>query len=248
MTYCVGIQLNEGMILASDSRTNAGVDQVGSYPKMFTFVWKGERQFVLLSSGNLATTQAVVHRLFLDSENPECKTSLRTVVDMHAAADYLGSVSLDVQKRSEDRQDSSVRFEATFILAGQIGSARHAMFLIYPEGNHIAPSPYHPFLQIGETKYGKPILDRIVHVGMSIDDATRCALVSLDSTMRSNLTVGPPIDLLMLHSGQLDGGTQARLGQDNPYLLSLCKHWHKGLERIFHGLPPFNWEKLKDHS
>ncbi|MEO5372327.1 MAG: hypothetical protein H7833_19835 [Magnetococcus sp. DMHC-1] len=234
------------MILASDSRTNAGVDQVGSYPKMFNFVWKGERQFVLLSSGNLATTQGVVHRLFLDSESSECQTSLRTVVDMHAAADYVGSVNLDVQKRFENRQDPQVRFEATFILAGQIGSARHAMFLIYPEGNHIAPSPYHPFLQIGETKYGKPILDRIVHAEMSMDDASRCVLVSLDSTMRSNLTVGPPIDLLKLRTGELDGGVQVRLGQDNPYLLSLCRHWHRGLERIFHGLPPLNWERLKD--
>ncbi|OSM02024.1 peptidase [Magnetofaba australis] len=242
MTYCVGILLKEGMVLASDSRTNAGVDQVGIYPKMHLFAWEGERHFAVLAAGNLATTQAVVAQLASDGENEEIETNLRTVASLTDAADYLGEISRAVQKRYAGDGDKSV-FQATFMLAGQIQGEPMGMHLIYPEGNHIEPSPYQPYLQIGETKYGKPILDRIVTSNMSLENAARTALVSHDSTMRSNLSVGPPIDLLIYRRNQIDGGKHIRMQQNTPYLASLRKQWQKGMERIFHRLPLFDWEK-----
>ncbi|OYV51561.1 MAG: peptidase, partial [Burkholderiales bacterium 21-58-4] len=152
MTYCLAIKVDEGLVFASDSRTNAGVDHVSTYSKMHTFIWPGERYFVLLSSGNLATTQAVVKRVRDEGE----AGGLRTVSSMDAAASYIGRISTDIQR--EQRERASTDFEATFILGGQISGQSPAIYLIYPQGNFIHESSGHPYLQMGETKYGKPIL------------------------------------------------------------------------------------------
>ena len=163
MTYCLAVKTHSGIVFASDSRTNAGLDYVNSYSKMHAFVVPGERAFVLLTAGNLGTTQAVVHRLQRDMEDPEVQRSLRTVEYLFDAAEYVGAVSCQVQARhGETAKQENINFEASFILGGQIEGHAHDIVLIYPEGNYITVSPTNPFLQIGENKYGKPILDRIV--------------------------------------------------------------------------------------
>lgn len=246
MTYCLAISVNAGLVFASDSRTHGGVDQVSIYPKMHTFTWEHERVFVLLSAGNLATTQAVVKQLNLDIDEPDAEQSLRTVDHLAQAADYVGQVSAGIQKRHGAMQaKQNVSFEVSFIFGGQIGSEAPELFLIYPQGNYITVSPEHRYLQIGEIKYGKPILDRIVEPGLSMEDAARCALVSLDSTMRSNISVGPPVDLALYDRDSLVLSRQLRFKMNTPYYASLRKQWGEGLKRLFTELPRFDWEKEK---
>ncbi|MBF0286138.1 MAG: peptidase [Magnetococcales bacterium] len=243
MTYCVAAALEDGLVFASDSRTNAGVDHINTYCKMHAFCWEGERVFVLLSAGNLATTQAVTHRLTRDLDQPDAPMNLRKARDMHEAADYVGEVSAQTQKRQESLAGASANFSATFILGGQIGRADPDLLLIYPEGNYIHYSPERPFLQVGETKYGKPVLDRLITWDLSLPAAARCILVSLDGTMRSNLTVGPPIDLLVYTRNSLTIQRRLRYKANSSTLSSLRKHWNEGLKKAFLDLPPFDWEK-----
>ncbi len=243
MTYCLAISLNAGLVFASDSLTSAGVDNISTYSKMHTFVWEGERVLVLLSAGNLGTTQAVVKKLELDSKLQGEQPTLRTAAHMTEAAEYVGEVSAAIQRRQEGMTQQAVSFEASFILGGQIGAEPPELFLIYPQGNNIRVSPEHPFLQIGETKYGKPILDRIIQPSLSLEDAGRCALVSIDSTMRSNLSVGPPVELLLYHKDSLVQGRRYRFKLNTPYYASLRKHWTEGLKRVFDELPRFDFEK-----
>ncbi|HIJ84296.1 MAG: Peptidase [Magnetococcales bacterium] len=243
MTYCVGILLDDGIVLASDSRTNAGVDQIACYTKTHTFTWLGQRHMALLSSGNLATTQSVISQLQREAQlNDSHGPSLASLGSMEEAAHHVGRVSLAIQEQYASKAHAEARFDATFILAGQIAGQSPQLFLIYPEGNPITPSPYSPFLQIGETKYGKPILDRIITPALSLENAARCALVSMDSAMRSNLSVGPPLDLMIYRRGQIDGGIHTRFELNTPYLVALRKSWNNGLKRLFQRLPEFNWE------
>ncbi|MDQ2069936.1 peptidase [Natronospira bacteriovora] len=192
MTYCVAIRSEAGLVLASDSRTSAGVDDVSVYSKMHVLPGNERRCLVLLSAGNLATTQAVTSRIQRDLKDPEAEQSLDQLEHMDDVAEYIGSISTRVQRGGEGSTQADFRPEASFILAGQLGDDEPDCYLIYPEGNFIRVSRDKPFLQIGETKYGKPILDRIVEPDISLEMAARCALVSLDSSMRSNLSVGPP--------------------------------------------------------
>lgn len=243
MTYCLAIQLNAGLVFASDSRTNAGVDQISTYPKMHVFNREGEYLLVLLSSGNLATTQAVVKRLEMDACADDDRPSLRTLRHMSEVARYLGRISMEVQHyHRELLGDSSVNFEATFILGGQLAGQAHEMYLIYPQGNYIAASPNSPFFQIGETKYGKPILDRVIDSSVPLEAAARCALVSMDSTVRSNLTVGPPFDLAIYEKDALKIARKLHYKQNSPYFASLRKAWGEGLHDLFLSLPRFDWE------
>ena len=241
MTYCVAINTDQGLVFCSDSRTNAGFDNVSSYSKMHTFVWPGERTLVLLSAGNLGTTQTVIKRLWNDIESgaPE---SLQNIPTMLAASDYIANVSSAVQKQQNERDATGTSFEATFILGGQIGTARPETMLLYAQGNYIHESDEHPFLQIGETKYGKPILDRIIKRSLPLPVAARCALVSMNSTVRSNLTVGPPIDLLIYEKDRLDFGQRMTLSANDPFALELAEAWNQGLERALDSLPRFPWE------
>ncbi|MBI1173685.1 MAG: peptidase [Sideroxydans sp.] len=240
MTYCLAIKVDQGLVFASDSRTNAGVDHVSTYSKMHTFDWPG-RFFVLLSSGNLATTQAVVKRIRSDAENNDIP-SLRTVADMDAAANYVGKVSTDIQRIQAERDTVDSNYEATFIFGGQIASHDSAIFLIYTQGNYIHESAEHPFLQVGETKYGKPILDRVILPDTPLDLAGHCALVSINSTIRSNLTVGPPIDLLLYPNDNPLGARRLSLTEHDPFYRRLSDAWNEGLRNALNDLPPFEWE------
>ena len=242
MTYCVAIDLDDGLVFASDSRTNAGVDQVSTYSKMHTFEVKGQRMFVVLTAGNLATTQAVVHRLKRDMED-NAEESLATVERMSDAAEYLGRLNREeTEKHSEALSRSGMQAEATMIIGGQIGEAPPGVYLIYPQGNYITTSQQTRFLQIGESKYGKPILDRIIEHDTGLGDAARCALVSIDSTIRSNLTVGPPIEVLVYERGTLDFDHYLCMEADDEYLRSLTQAWDENIKRAFTDLPRFDWE------
>jgi putative proteasome-type protease len=244
MTYCVAIHVDQGLVFCSDSRTNAGIDNVSTYSKMHTFAWPGERFFCLLSAGNLATTQAVVKKLEGDVPNG-LVPNLQSVSTMQEAVDYVGIVSTHVQRTHANRDIANTSFEATFIFGGQIGSAPPEIFMVYPQGNFIHESKEHPFLQIGEIKYGKPILDRVVKGDVTLERAARCALVSMNSTIRSNVTVGPPVDLLLYERDSLGEGRRSVFTEDDPFARQLSERWNEGLLMALENLPRFEWEQVK---
>jgi putative proteasome-type protease len=241
MTYCLAAKTDHGLVFASDSLTNAGIDHVSTYSKMYTFVQPGNRMFVLLAAGNLATTQSVVKHLQADCQ-ADIQPCLNSVQNMNEAVEYVGSVSTEVQRSQASRDTANTNFEATFILGGQIAGQPPEIFMIYPQGNHIHESKSHPFLQIGEVKYGKPILDRVIRPDTPLELAARCALVSINSTIRSNLSVGPPVDLLIYNTDALDGGRHVVLSEDDPYYRALGDAWNEGLRQALNNLPPFDWE------
>lgn len=242
MTYCLAIKVNEGLVFASDSRTNAGVDYVSTFSKMHTFIEPGERLYVLLSAGNLATSQAVLNAIQrdMDEDKPE---NLKTFKYLFDAAHYIGHLSQRIQhEHREAAERSKINNEASFILGGQIGERTPKIYLIYPQGNYITASEETPYLQIGETKYGKPILDRVIRAETSLEDAARCALVSLDSTMRSNISVGPPLELSIYRQNQHALEHRISLKYGTPLYTALQKRWNEGLRRAFERLPRFDWE------
>lgn len=243
MTYCLAIQSKDGFVLASDSRTHAGIDQASVYGKMHRFSAGSDRILVLLAAGSLATTQALIHRVEQAMAHDEFGHNLARTMTVFDAAQVIGQISVDIQSQHWDAlQRSGFSPEATFILAGQVLGQSPEMFLIYPQGNCIKPPPDTPFLQIGESKYGKPILSRVVHPEISLEDAARCALVSLDSTMRSNLTVGPPIDLMLYRRDRFVPDRELRLDFQSPYYSQIQSAWSQGLRSAFDSLPRFDWE------
>lgn len=244
MTYCLAIQLETGIVFASDSRTNAGADQISTYSKMYEWGVPGERQFVFLSAGNLATTQVVMTQIRRDIEQGS-NPNLANVKYMSEAAEYLGSLSVRQQSQHTDQLTSGdFNPEATFIIGGQIKGEAPMVYLVYPQGNYITVPDQTPFLQIGETKYGKPILRRIIRRDTSIEDAIQCAMVSMDSTMVSNVTVGPPVELLIYTPDSLTAGRHRRFEADDPYLLSLKDAWKESLIQAVAGLPTLDIASL----
>ena len=235
MTYCLAIKVNEGLVFASDSRTNAGVDQISTYSKMHTFE-AGDRAICVLTAGNLATTQAVLRQIRRDAES-RARRCLYTATDLATATEYIGALSRAEQRKRKSSNDEPFGVEASFIVGGQIGKRAPQIYLVYPEGNYISATVQTPYLQIGELKYGKPILDRIVHEELSLEVAARCALVSMDSTMRSNVTAGPPVELLSYQSNSLRFSKRLVLEEDNAYLMELRRAWQEGLKAAFEGLP-----------
>ena len=235
MTYCVAVLVDEGVAFCSDSRTSAGVDQINTYSKMFRFGLDGNRQFVILSAGNLATTQAVVDRLAKDIMN-NTDINLNTVVDLHEAADYIGALSVEQQNKT----GGTAGFESSFIVGGQVHGSSPQLMLVYPQGNHISASELTPFLQIGESKYGKPILDRIIGRNTDLHTVALCLLVSMDSTMRSNLTVGPPIDIQIYRANTLMPGEYYHLEADSEYLKNINRVWNERMVESFASLPPLD--------
>jgi putative proteasome-type protease len=244
MTYCLAIHANDGLVLCSDSRTNAGFDNISVYSKMHRFVWLGNRFLTIMSSGNLATTQAVISKIRQDL-NQHALINLLTVSSLHEAADYVASTSTEVQKIQAARDTKSISFEATFIIAGQIGTQPMETLLIYPQGNFIYESDVYPFLKIGEIKYGKPILDRVAKRDISLEAAARCALVSMNSTIRSNLTVGPPVELLIYKKDALEMSTYMLLTDKDDFAKKLSESWDSGLKQALESLPRFSWEVAK---
>jgi putative proteasome-type protease len=237
VTYCIGILLDEGVVLASDSRTNAGIDRVSTFRKMFTFEKPGERFFTLLTAGNLSLTQGVVSLLneWLNNENPE--QDLYSVGSMFGAARIVGAAIREIHRTDAGYlQQHDVDFTASFILAGQVKDGQLRLFMIYDAGNFIEALGDTSYFQIGEVKYGKPILDRIIRPDTSLSDAAKCALISFDSTMRSNVSVGPPIDLLIYRRNSLKPGFHIRLEEGDPYLQAIREGWGGAIIKAFHDI------------
>ncbi|MGD8843420.1 MAG: peptidase [Gammaproteobacteria bacterium] len=237
MTYCLAIKVQQGLVFASDSRTNAGVDQLSTFSKMFTFGIEGQRVFVVLTAGNLATTQSVIGHVQRDLKKG-AEPNLNTVETLEDAAHYLGSLSQEEQERHGGKVDTS----ASFILGGQIAGSPPLLCRIYPEGNFICATDETPYLQIGEVKYGKPILDRIIDKDTSLSEAALCALVSMDSTTRSNATVGPPIEVMIYPADQLRLDDRVVFTADDPYLSDLKLAWDAKLKEAFTELQRYSWQ------
>lgn len=239
MTYCLGILTKEGLVLAGDSRTNAGSDQLNTVRKMHTFCTAGERAFVLLTSGSLSCSQSVVSLLQNDWDKGE---GLATAKTMYDAARTIGRAVREVAKEDRDHLErDGYTFNTNIILGGQIGTAPHQLYMIYPQGNPLRAGEDNPFLQIGECKYGRPILDRGIRFEKTtLHDAARYALISIDSTMKSNATVGPPIDLLMYVSGELNVKRRRRLDLDDPLLNDIRVRWDRALRDAVQTLPVIN--------
>ncbi len=247
MTYCVGVLLEDGIVFGSDSRTHAGVDNFASFCKMTVFEHPGDRVLVLLSSGSLAGTQAVVNTLTQKAdahpEAPDGPPNLRTAGTMFDVAFVVSDAMRAIEQRDKEHlEKSELTFNASFILGGQIKGERMRLFRIYAEGNFIEAGVDTPFFQTGEAKYGKPILDRVIDRSTSLSDATKCVLVSFDSTMRSNLSVGMPIDLLCYERDSLRVRKRRRFEQGDPHFTALSKKWSEGVRAAFKELPGPEWD------
>jgi putative proteasome-type protease len=240
MTYCLAIKVDEGLVFGSDTRTSAAVDDVRTYNKSHAFEFPGERVLVMLSAGNLATTQSLVQRLNQEAE-AGTPLNLRNARSLFTAAEYVGAVSVDIARAAAQLSQSTADFRVSLILGGQIAGQEPEIYMIYPEGNCISSSPETPFLQIGETKYGKPILDRAIRPNLGLNDAARCAMVSLDATIKSNLSVGPPLDLAFLPRNTLKL-THLRLDLESPYYRAAKEAWNQAQIAALHALPRFPWE------
>jgi putative proteasome-type protease len=243
MTYCVAITLDAGMIFASDSRTNAGVDQISRFSKMRTFVKPGERVIVMLSSGNLSITQNAVNTLEQRARSaPEGQIHLWSATSMFEVARLLGDALREVKTRDGPYMaQNNIDSHANFLVGGQIAGEAPRLFDVYSEGNFIEATPETCYFQIGESKYGKPVLDRVVTRDSSLVEATKCTLVSFDSTMRSNISVGLPIDLLVYESNSLSVRLQRRIEETDRYFQMVHKEWGEGLRRVFTQLPDPDW-------
>jgi putative proteasome-type protease len=242
MTYCLGIMTHQGLVMASDSRTNAGYDDVDVCRKMHQFVQPGERVFVLLSSGSLSLSQSVLTLLDRDFKQG---TGLATAPTMYDAARAVGEQvrRVAVLDRPTLEQDG-YRYNVHLILGGQIRGEPHRLYLIYPQGNPLSVSEDSPYLQIGENKYGRPILDRgIRYDRTSLEEAAKYALISIDSTMRSNVTVGPPIDLIIYTADALQITHQRRFGPDDPDLRAIHIQWEQALRKAVQELPAVRFEE-----
>ena len=238
MTYCVGVMLESGLIFASDSRTHAGVDNFAKFSKMTLFERATDRVIVLLSSGNLAGTQAVIGLLRQRADGGTTSPNLWTTRSMFDTAVVVSDAMRDVDRRDgQFLEDSDGGFNASFILGGQIRGEAPRLFRIYAEGNFIEASLDTPYLQTGETKYGKPIIEPVITHSTSLSDAAKCVLVSFDSTMRSNLSVGMPIDLICYQRDSLAVEKRRRFDDGDGYFNALSQQWRDGVRQVFSQLP-----------
>ncbi|WP_103334574.1 peptidase [Pseudotabrizicola formosa] len=235
MTYCVGLLLNEGMVLLSDTRTNAGLDNISTYRKMFHFENPGERIITVLTAGSLSVTQTTIARLrdAIDSPDATPQTSVLLAPTMLAVAEIIGDVLAKVRRDIDEKLSMSQGASATMIVAGQRKGGGMRMFLIYPEGNFIEATEDTPFLQIGEHKYGKPILDRVVKPSTSLGDAQKAVLLSMDSTLRSNLSVGMPLDLCVINRDEFRICTLRRIEAGDESFRAMSDAWSHALRDGF---------------
>jgi putative proteasome-type protease len=236
MTYCLAIKTRAGLVFAADSRTNAGLDQADTCRKLHTFVQPGERVFVVLTSGSLSLSQSVLTLLTDDFRAGKGLAAVTSLYDAaRCAGDQIRKVAaLDREALERD----GLAFNVHLLLGGQVGSEDHDLYLIYPQGNPLRATPESPFLQIGETKYGRPILDRGVrYENTTLEEAAKYALLSLDSAMRSNMTVGPPVDLLVYAAGDLDVRRQCRFAAADPQLRTIHMLWEQALRQAVQNLP-----------
>ena len=240
MTYCIGINVNEGMIFASDSRTNAGLNDINKYTKMFNYA-VGDRNLVIVTSGNLATSQAVFSAIKKDLETTSPKKSLNTCSTIEEVANYVGSLTVKYSS-PHGINEEALQLGSSYIVGGQIKDQKSEILLVYPQGNYIRPSDTRPYLIIGEINYGKPILDRVLKPEISLGDAARCALISMDSTIKSDLRVGPPIDFVVYKKGSINPIYQNKFELEDQVYSSITKSWSESIIRAFESFPRFDWE------
>lgn len=242
MTYCLGILSRFGLVMAADSRTNAGVDYISTYQKMFDFSNTGERVLIICTSGNLSITQAVITMLRKDLRVQEAE-NLHNLQSMYEVARYIGSKTRQIIEQDKPwlKQDG-INAQASMLLGGQIKGEDPELYMIYTQGNCIHATKETPFLQIGETKYGKPILDRTLSFNTPLEAAAKCALLSIDSTMKSNISVGPPINLMMYETDTFAIRHQLQLRVGDPYLAKIRKLWEEHLKTAFDDMPNIDWQ------
>ena len=243
MTYCVGAMLDAGMVFASDSRTNAGVDQIASFSKMHVVTREGERLIAVLSSGNLSITQSAVNLLEHQSRSGDSNRTIHNATSMFEIAELIGNALREVRRRDGPYMaQNNIEAHASFIVGGQIRGEPQRLFHIYSEGNFIEATAETPYFQIGESKYGKPVIDRVVNRHTSLLDTAKCVLVSFDSTMRSNISVGLPIDMLVYHNNSLKPGIVRRIDESDTYFNMIHNQWGEGLRRVFAQIPNPQWD------
>jgi putative proteasome-type protease len=241
MTYCLGIINRFGIVMAADSRTNAGVDYISAYRKLFDFSVSGDRIILICSSGNLSITQGVIAAIKRELQTEE--TNLQTLSSMSDIAHYLGNQSRKIQE--QDRpwlEQDKIDHQCNFLLGGQVKGEEPQLYLIYPQGNYIHATKETPFLQIGETKYGKPLLDRTITYDTPLEAMAKCALLSIDSTMKSNISVGPPINLAMYETNSLVIRHRLQLRLGDPYLAKIRMLWEDSVREAFESMPNIEWE------
>jgi putative proteasome-type protease len=243
MTYCVAVMLDAGMVFASDSRTNAGVDQISTFSKMHMIKRDGERLVAVLSSGNLSITQSAINLLEHQSRSSDSERTINNATSMFEVADLIGNALREVRRRDGPYlAQSNIEASASFVVGGQIRGEGQRLFHVYSEGNFIEATPETPYFQIGESKYGKPVIDRVISRHTTLMDAAKCVLVSFDSTMRSNISVGLPIDLLVYHNNSMKPGIVRRIDEADPYFNMIHNQWGEGLRRVFAQIPNPQWD------
>ena len=243
MSYCVGIRLNKGLVFMSDTRTNAGVDNFSTFQKMFTWSKPGKRFITVMAAGNLATTQTVISLLDERTKAPEDRNpSIMTAPSIFQVAQIIGQTLRDVIQGSVAfGQEATSTFDATFILGGQIEASEPRLFLIYPEGNFIEASEDTSYFQMGETKYGRPILVRAFDPDMAFEDAIKLLIVSFDSTIKANLSVGLPLDVQVYEKDSFTSGHNRRIEADDPYYQTIANGWSEALKEAFQSLPNYKF-------
>ena len=241
MTYCVAMLVDAGLVFLADSRTNAGVDQISTFRKLAIYENPGERVMMLMSAGNLAITQALTNILSERNQEADAAT-VYNARDMFEATRNVGDALREVYKRdAEALKEHHIEFNASFIFGGQIGAEPPRLFCIYAAGNFIEASIDTPYFQIGESKYGKPIIDRVVTRSTSLAQAAKCALISMDSTIRSNLSVGLPLDLLSIQRDGLRVASHVNIDEEQTYFRMIRSRWSESLRHAFHALPDPEW-------
>lgn len=245
MTYCVAARLDSGLVFLSDSRTNAGVDQISVFRKMTVFERPGDRVMVLMTSGNLAVSQAVLNALA--RQHDEGGETVWNAPDMFEATCRVGAAVREVYRReAEALHEQGVEFNVSLIFGGQIGAENCRLFQVYSAGNFIEAGSECPYFQIGEAKYGKPILDRVLRPETTLDEAAKCALISMDSTLRSNISVGLPLDLLVYDAHALRVTHFASIDERNEYFRMIRGTWGERLRQVFAEIPDPLWANPED--
>jgi putative proteasome-type protease len=242
MTYCVSMLLDAGLVFLSDSRTNAGVDQINTFRKTTVYERAGDRVLVLMAAGNLAITQGVLNLLAERSANQQGDASLYNCPNLFEAARCVGSALREMHHRdAEALRVQGVEFNASFILGGQIKGEGPRLFHIYSAGNFVEATPDTTYFQIGESKYGKPIIDRVIRRSLPVNEAAKCALISMDSTIRSNLSVGLPLDLVIVRRDEYRVSSHVDVDATNEYFQRIRQRWGEALREVFTELPGPDW-------
>ena len=242
MTYCVGMMIERGLVLMSDTRTNSGVDNISVFRKMFHWCVPGERIITVMTAGNLATTQAVVSQLEERTKTPDQRdNSLKSAPTMFQVATEIGKLLRTTVSERQEANNMRSKFTASIIVAGQIKGMEPRLFMVYPEGNFIEAGLETPFFQIGETKYGRPIIIRGYDREMSLEDAVKLLMVSFDSTLKANLSVGLPLDLMVIKRDAFKPSFERRIMHDDPYFNAISTGWGEALKAAFHSLPDYSF-------